>query len=75
MITIGLTVCDNDYENCQKVLDQIKHKVKVNLDKSLLKFFLNTLKNKYGADYVSTVFKGSYLGHTDIGRPIKKLIG
>ena len=29
MITIGLTVCDNDYENCQKVLDQIKHKVKV----------------------------------------------
>lgn len=29
MITIGITVCDNDYENCQKVLDQIKHKVKV----------------------------------------------
>jgi hypothetical protein len=47
----------------------------INLDKSLLKFFSNTLKNKYGADYVSTVFKGSYLGHTDIGNPIKKLIG
>ena len=49
--------------------------VMINLDKSLLKFFSNTLKNKYGADYVSTVFKGSYLGHTDIGNPIKKLIG
>ena len=49
--------------------------VMINLDKSLLKFFSNTLKNKYGADYVSTVFKGSYLGHTDIGNPIKRLIG
>lgn len=29
MITIGLTVCDNDYKNCQNVLEQIKHKVKV----------------------------------------------